>query len=315
MHFRMSYVTRDFLYGDAQIQVSDPDKGISILLRQRKPDDGEPPTLEKNDGLIVATCERALSNRLQGEAFATGSLSIRKEAVNEVQEEMYDLIQRTLRLARWRTNSRGGPNPIRAGTQNFFAWSADGSNWKPVADNISARIRFLCSTRNWSKEDSEFVQTEIVKGLSEPLGHELLREADVNRELNPRSSLILAVAAAEVGFKQFASAMLADTAWLLELPSPPLTEMLAKFPWGALKLRIYGKVPAVPDAIIDELKKAVTLRNKIVHSGSATLSSDSLDGILDNINDFLYFLDLVRGGQPWPLTWIHPAVVKHFKNE
>ena len=54
----------------------------------------------------------------------------------------------------------------------------------------------------------------------------------INR--NPRSSLILGVAAAEVGFKQFASKTLPDTAWLLEFPSPPLFDMLQKFPWKQL---------------------------------------------------------------------------------
>jgi hypothetical protein len=315
MHFKMTYVTRDFVHGGAQIEVFDPAKSIKVVLRQRKADDAERPSLEKNDGLIVATCERSLSDRLQAETLASGTLSLRKEAVKKVYDEMSDLIQRTLRLARWRTNSRGGPNPIRSAVPSYFVWSADGSNWKMVADSISARIRLVANSRIWSKDDAEFVQTEIVKGSSEPLGHELLREADVNRETNPRSSLILAVAAAEVGFKQFASTVLKDTAWLLELPSPPLTEMLARFPWATLKLRISGKVPVVPDVIIGELKKAVTLRNKIVHSGSAALDRDSIDGILDNVSDFLYFLDLVREGQPWPLTFIRPITVSHFKNE
>ena len=33
MHFRMSYATRDFVYGDAQIEVYDPDKGINLNIR------------------------------------------------------------------------------------------------------------------------------------------------------------------------------------------------------------------------------------------------------------------------------------------
>jgi hypothetical protein len=311
----MTYVTRDFLFGDARIEVSDPDKGIMLVLRKRIADDGERPPLERNDGLIVASCERSLSERLHSEAVSSGNLSIRKEAVRKVHDEMADLIQRALRLARWRTDRRGAPNPIRSSVPNYFVWSANGSDWKMVADCISTRIKFLYSTCPWSKDDADFLQTEILKGSNEPLGHELLREADMNREVSPRSSLILAVAAAEVGFKQFASAVLPDTAWLLGLPSPPLTEMLVKFPWAALKLRINGKVPAVPDSIIDELKKAVALRNKIVHLGSATLSSKSLGAILDSVSDLLYFLDIARTGQSWPLTFIRPDTVKTFENE
>jgi hypothetical protein len=88
---------------------------------------------------------------------------------------------------------------------------------------------------------------------------------------NPWKYAVLGVAAAEVGFKHFVSRTFPDTAWLLDLPSPPLTEMLNTFPWEQLKLRINDKVPAVPDLMIDELKKAVHLRNKIVHSGVAPL--------------------------------------------
>ena len=33
-----------------------------------------------------------------------------------------------------------------------------------------------------------------------------------------------------------------------------------------------GKIPAVPDSIIDELQEGVTLRNQIIHSGVGTLA-------------------------------------------
>lgn len=313
MHFRLSYITRNFLFGDAVISVSDPDKGVEVVLKQRA-DDGQPPPFEKNNGLIVAVCERNLSERLHKEAVTSGVLSLKKETVKYVFDDMSDFIQRTLRLARWRTNARGAPNPIRTG--HGFMWSVDGSEWKMVADSISLRIKFGYSTRTWSKEDAEFLQTEILKGSSEPLGHELLREADVNRDSNPRSSLILGVAAAEVGFKHFASKALPDAAWLLELPSPPLMEMLNRFPWTQLKLRIYGEVPAIPELIIDEFKKAINLRNKIVHSGVANLTSETLASILDTVSDFLYFLDMLHeDGRSWPVSFIRQDVIKHFKKD
>lgn len=305
MHFRLSYITRDFVFGDAEIRVSNPDKRIEIVYKKRPNDGGQPP-YEGSDGLIVAVCERNLAERLHDEAVSSGVLSRNKGAVQEIFDDMADAIQRTLRLARWRANAIGGPNPIRMATVNYFVWSTDGSNWKPVADSAFSTLRFQIPTdRTWSRADAEFLQSELVKGTDEPLGHELLREADVNRRFNPRSSLILGVAAAEVGFKQFASKTLPDTAWLLELPSPPLVEMLHKFPWEQLKLRINGEVPAVPESIIEGLKKGVTLRNKIVHSGVANLSPDTLDSVLNTVKNLLYFLDALHGsGQHWPLNFI-----------
>jgi hypothetical protein len=314
VYFRLTYVTGNFLFGDAQIKVSDPDKGIEVIYKQR-PKGSEAPPYENNDGLIVALCQRSLPERLYNEAVSTGILSQKKEAVNLVYDDMTDFIQRTLRLARWRTNIRGGPNPIRSAVPLFFVWSVDRSNWKMVADSVSLRIKFLHSTHNWSKEDTDFLQTEILKGLNEPLAHELLREADANRESNPRSSLILGVAAAEVGFKHFVSETLPETTWLMELPSPALIEMINKFPWSQLKTRINNKVPTVPEPITDELKKAVTLRNKVVHSGIATLKHETLDSVMNTVNDFLYFLDLVRTGQPWLLTRMSRDILIHFKKD
>ncbi len=314
MHFRLTYIARDFLFGDAEIRVSDSEKGVEVTYKQR-PNDNQPPAFEENDGLIVAVCERTLTERLNSEAVASGVLSRNKEAVSKVFDDMTDTIQRTLRLARWRTNIRSGPNPIRSAIPNYFAWSVDGSDWKMVADSVSLKIKFLYSTHNWSKEDAEFLQSEIVKGSNEPLGHELLREADVNQE-NPRSSLILGVAAAEVGFKQFVSRTFPDAAWLLELPSPPLVDMLTRFPWEQIKLRINGKVPAVPETIVMELRKAVTLRNKIVHLGTASLTPETLESILDTVSDFLYFLDMLHGsGRNWPFGFIRPATMSEFKKE
>jgi hypothetical protein len=314
MHFRLSYITKDFLFGDAEIRVSDPNKRIEVVYKQR-PTDNTPPPFEKNDGLVLATCDRKLSERLHGEALSSGILSIKKAVVREVYDDMFDFIGRTLRLARWRTNRRGGPNPIRMATPNGFAWSVNRTEWKMVADSLSLKVKFGQSAHKWSTEDALFLQSEVVEGSSEPLGHELLREADVNRESNPRSCLVLAVAAAEVGFKQFASKVLPDTAWLFELPSPPLTEMLSRFPWPQLKLRINDHVPADPELIVDELKKAVNLRNKVVHLGVANLSPDTLDYILDAASDFLYFLDGVQSVQTWPFSFIRHNVVSQFKKD
>jgi hypothetical protein len=39
MHFKLSYITNDFRFGDAEIGASDPDKHIEVVLKAR-PDDG-----------------------------------------------------------------------------------------------------------------------------------------------------------------------------------------------------------------------------------------------------------------------------------
>ena len=139
MKFRLSYITKDFHFGDAEIKVADPDKAIDVVYKKR-PNDGVPPPHEANDGLVVAICERELTERLHKEAVDSGVLSRNKEAVHKVYDDMVDAVQRTLRLARWKTNAIGGPNPIRMATTNYFVWSVDGSDLK-VGGLFQARIK------------------------------------------------------------------------------------------------------------------------------------------------------------------------------
>jgi hypothetical protein len=309
MHFRLGFIIRDFEFGDAQIRVSDQAKQIDVLISKR-PADETHPTWEPKQGLATATCQREIPARHREEAVSSGDLSRRREAVGQVHRELSTLILHTLRLVRWRANSPGGPNPIQFGAE--FSWSLDGRIWKPVADNIFFKVELSISPR-WTNETEEFVRKEVLRELDELLGHELLREAAVNRKDNLRSSLILAVVAAEVGFKQFASKALPDADWILDkLPSPPLETMLKAFPWPRLGVQINGKVPSIPDSIQSELKKAILLRNQIVHTGGpVTLKVETVDSVLTSVRDLLYFLDALQG-QTWAATHISRAALKSF---
>jgi hypothetical protein len=128
-----------------------------------------------------------------------------------------------------------------------------------------------------------------------------------------RSAIVLAVAAAEVGFKQFAVKLFPDTAWILEnLQSPSLSKMLDLFPWDKLKLQINGEPISVPDSIKSELKKAVTLRNEIVHGSVSGLTSDTTESVLFSVRDLLYFLDALTYSNRWAFNFVSPEARKHF---
>jgi len=307
MHFRARYIIRDFQFGDARINVSDPAKQIDVLISKRPSDETHPPQ-EPNQGVATARCQREMPARHRDEAVSSGSLSIKREVVGQVHHDLSETILHALRLARWRANSPGGPDSV--GFALDFSWSLDGTVWKPVADNLRLQVKFSRLPR-WTNETAEFVRTEALGELDEPLGHELLREAAVNRKSNNlRSSLVLAVVAAEVGFKQFASKAFPDTNWILEnLPSPPLVKMLKVFPWTELSLAINGRVPSVPDSIKSELEKAVNLRNQIVHAGGVKLKAETVDSVLTSVRDLLYFLDALRG-QDWAANYLSPDALK-----
>jgi hypothetical protein len=309
MYFRLRYIIGDFEFGNAHICVSDPAKQIEVLIFKRPNDETTSP-VEPNQGVATATCQRELPARHHAEAASSGILSVKREVVGQVHHDMQEIILHTLRLSRWRANnSFGRLNPIQLAAE--FSWSLDGTEWKPVADNVRLKIE-LHLLPKWTKDTADFVAIEVLGELDEPLGHQLLREAAVNRKANLRSSLVLAVVAAEVGFKQFASKAFPDTDWILEkLPSPPLVIMLRVFPWSKLSARINGKVPVIPDSIESELKKAVQLRNQIVHAGLVELKVETVNSVLAAVRDLLYFLDALQG-QTWAASHMDPDTLKLF---
>jgi|ERR1017187_1922658 hypothetical protein len=311
MYFRLSYIVRDFELRDAEISVSDPAKQIDLVISRRPIDDTNPPS-QPNQAVAVATCQRDLPARHHNKAVSSGILSCRRGIVGQVHGELRDMILHTLRLARWKANwSKGGPDPIQWARE--FSWSFDGKAWRRVADTLSISLEFG-SPIHWTDDDLQFVRTNVLGELDEPLAHQLLREAAVNRTDNLRSSLVLAVAAAEVGFKHFVSKALPDTDWILQkLPSPPLETMLKSFPWSKLAVRIYGKVPSIPESMTEELIKAVKLRNQIVHlgalEGGTKLKRETVDSVLTAVRDLLYFLDALLG-QTWAVSNMSAAAVK-----
>jgi hypothetical protein len=177
------------------------------------------------------------------------------------------------------------------------------------------KIKQLENPPKLTDEATEFVRTAILGDLDEPLGHELLREAWTNRDTNLRSAIVLAVAAAEVGFKQFAMKVFPETGWILEtLQAPPLLKMLELFPWEKIKLAINGQAVTVPDSIKDELKKAITLRNEIVHGRSGSLTRDTTEEVLYSVRDLLYFLDALTDLKWWAFEHVSAGARHHFAN-
>jgi hypothetical protein len=80
-------------------------------------------------------------------------------------------------------------------------------------------------------------------------------------------------------------------------------------------VQINGKVPSIPVPIASELKKAVNLRNQIVHAGApkgvAKLKGETVDSVLSAVRDMLYFLDALQG-QTWAANHMSADALKQF---
>jgi hypothetical protein len=141
------------------------------------------------------------------------------------------------------------------------------------------------------------VQPLLDAAAEEPLGFDLLAEAYGLSHMAPRSSLILAVAALEIGTKCFIADLVPDAEWLaLSAPTPPieqiLTEYLPKLP-VAHRLPS-GRVTGPPLSTMKVVKKAVFARNGVTHRGAASRTK-LLDETLEAVSDTLRLLDYYRG--------------------
>jgi hypothetical protein len=171
-----------------------------------------------------------------------------------------------------------------------------GSDFLAISRGASDNI----CVQEWRGRAKVDIERLASAGPAEPIAHELLREADDNAYPNPRSSLVLAVAAIETGIKAYVSDVAPPATWLaLEAPSPPVLRMICEYlptlptPRGQLS----GKPPKRIRSLIGG---AVEARNKVAHQGRAGPSFKDLDELLVTARDFLYALDFFRG-QDWAI--------------
>jgi hypothetical protein len=137
----------------------------------------------------------------------------------------------------------------------------------------------------------------VTSSHREPVGHELWREAWNLRHSNPRSSLVIGVAAAEVGLKQVIALLVPEARSLVEnIPSPPLDTIMRKvLPDLPIRADVEPTRRA-PRHLSIAITRAVEDRNRVVHLGA--LPRSNLRETLLAIREFLYMLDMYAG-HPW----------------
>lgn len=197
-----------------------------------------------------------------------------------------------------------------------FDWSLDGEQWHSVPGLIHLEMRPGFAFDKLTKQGIASTVELWSSGADEPIAHELFQEAWSQINQNPRSSLVVGIAAAETGLKHLVSKSTPVAGWLVEnLPSPPLVRMLREYlPLLPSTIKINGRSLALPDWLLATLEKGVSLRNKVVHGQDVSLKYDTLQEILWAVNDILYFYDLVLGHR-WAAKRLSHRLVLSLKGE
>ena len=204
---------------------------------------------------------------------------------------------------RWRYGLRV---PIRALGGLGAEFSVDGQRWIPIPRPIAGRTWAYAIGTPIGPHMATDIPEALQPELSVPPGHELLFEAE---ELGPkytRSTLVLSLAAIEVGVKRLIATLVPGSEWLVEhLPSPPLASIIEDY---LPTLPVRGQLPGTerPDpkeALLRDVRKAARLRNELVHTGAGGIDFAWLDGWLELCSSLLYAFDCFSGR-----AWAGPLV-------
>jgi hypothetical protein len=252
---------------------------------------------------ILSTFENLDKSRLPDQS---------KSFAEEVFRELTDYSTQTIEFLRWRGDIRGPRNPFRSAEMK---WSYDSKTWKPIPPKIEVTIHtspLFCVTHPILEEILNLVK----KRTLEPLGYKLFLEAWQQKDKNPRSSIVIGIAAAEVGFKQFVTTLVPEVQWILEnLQTPPLVMMLKKYlPEITTEHPIQRKLFPPPPAIMKTLEKGIKLRNKITHTTTRPPKPKKLKEILLAVHDLLRILDYYLGFD-WAIEYVRPEIRKAMKLE
>jgi hypothetical protein len=221
-------------------------------------------------------------------------------------DELCEIAQQATLAFRWRANIDGPHNPFRSRGWRFCLESDD---WTPMPSTIRGIITVgLARPKDLSALAPEI--GALVASGGEPLGHQMLREAWMQRVENPRSAIVLGIAAVEVGLKEYIAVAVPGARWLVEeLPTPPVVTMLRDYlPTLTRADGAPGTASPPPETTLKVLTKGVRLRNRAAHVG-AKISNTEAESVLRAVRDVLWLLDFYRGHR-WVLQYVGEDVRK-----
>lgn len=228
----------------------------------------------------------------------------------DIRDRLDEAVTIQLNRIRWRLGIKGGPVSLKSDWSFLYYDRPNHSAAYEMPGRLNSQV-------SGGDDESSFRFTEDAIGENtladiqndELLAHTLLREAWSSRKTAPRSALVIAVAAAEVGFKETMSSLVPQTTWLLEnCPSPSLAKMMSNLiPTWPARETFQGFVLPPPKRISKAINDGVEQRNKVVHSRGG-LPDGLLQRTVDAVRDFLYLLDYYRG-EKWAIDRISPVTI------
>jgi hypothetical protein len=223
--------------------------------------------------------------------------------LDQVSADLSASTRRVVDAVRWRLGDHLHRSKTAGGQ---LAWLLQNGEWFTPSRKVHFNLRYKLTVKLPTNAQPEI--EAILATSEEPVAHELLREAKEQDVSNPRSSLLMAVVAAEVGAKACITNLQPQTEWLVEnMPSPPLVTLLREY-FPKLTSRSDGaNVKPLPTTMLETLRDAVQMRNKLAHIRPPVIGSQKLQEILATVADLLWYFDYARG-YVWSLEHMSPSL-------
>jgi hypothetical protein len=209
--------------------------------------------------------------------------------------ELHQAASRLVGLLRWIFNRPWTPHPLH---DPCVEWSLDGERWQPAPTRPVNVVTFGGDGVDLGPKGQQALQRLLEDHeLAEPLARQIFLEAVSLQEDEPRTSVVIALVAAETGVKQFAIRQTPRPSekWLISETaySPSFLKILREYlPKATERRTADGRV--VPLHLQEILERAVDTRNNIVHGGGDAPDEEQVAELLAAVNDLLYLLRLVR---------------------
>ena len=194
-------------------------------------------------------------------------------------------------LLRWRYAQEGPLSPISGG--NFLCSNDNGNSWQSIPPRYGMRdVTLYQSTFKIKEADVNEIRELITTGQKEPIYHELLREAKELQYSSPRSSILIAMSAAEVAVKFTIAKKVPESTWLLDsIQSPSLVKILTDYFPVLFPYKIKPYKTSKENSFIETIKDGVSIRNKIIHQGDAPPSIEKVKAIIKSVQELLWVCD------------------------
>jgi hypothetical protein len=227
-------------------------------------------------------------------------------------KQLDDLAKHGYRLLRWRLGMQSSSDHYYG---RLLEYSRNAGVWKVAPHNLGVSLKFGAPRTMITDEVRQEVISDlsriIEKGKKEPIGYSVLYEASKQVEGNPRSALVMGMAALETALKECISALFPENEWfLMNLQSPPIDRILREYLTASPKHRLLfnGRPLVWPTSIMETVKRNIKIRNNIVHGHDQEVRRDELDELLLTVHDLMRMFDCIRG-EEWASKYIRSNTV------